>query len=418
MIIKLRGGEYARLFHLGEVNRNILDLLCASGLALCPILQYYIGPIDNMGISILIFVIPWVALRLIIKPMTRRGGAPVVIGLIIFLLYRSIVHEVYVKNIIFNLALIVLYVAAVSGCVNVRQFLCVSAMIATLASVLVVIQTATFYLAHRHIQLAPTSLFVPEASAWILQAKTGIIGVTQRAGKLYRPSAFFMEPSHMFLYTFPHLCLMLLSPNINRSRIRRAVLLSSGIILCTSGMGIVVTLGVWGLYYGLSSGKLNQIRINNLLRPRNFLLLLLFIVTLIGAFVTVPVLRQSVLRFLDRSAAGAINGRTRLANNLLRSLEGKQLLIGVTNTIQGLGFNMSGFAATLYKFGLVGVILGFWTYVYGVIHLKNAWFWISLIVVVVSFFSAQTHGTFYMIYYVFFILEGWNHTQMDKYSPW
>ena len=410
----MRDREYNKLIHLGESNRNILDLFCATVLALCPILQYYIGPFDNMGISILMIVMPWIALRLVINPKLFRGGIPVVIGLIAFLLYRTFVHEIFLKNIVFNLALIVLYVAAINGRINVRQFLRTSATTAALASVLVVIQTMIYYLSHKHLQLAPTSLFTPGASAWILQAKTGVIGVTQRVGELYRPSAFFMEPSHMFLYIFPHLCILLLSPNINRTRIRWAVLFSLGILLSTSGMGVLVTFGVWGLYYSMSSGQLNQLRLKNLFKPKNFLLLLLFLVALIGAFIKLPVLRQSALRFLDRSDAGAIAGRTRLAKNLLRSLEGKQLLLGVTSTIQGLEFNMSGFAATLYKFGIVGIILGYWTYIYGVIHLKNAWFWISLIVVIASFFSAQTHGTFYMIYYVMFIMEGWNHSQQDK----
>lgn len=421
MSINLRGGgEYSKLLHLGESNRNFLDLLCATGLAFCPILQYYVGPFENMGISILMAVMPWIALRLIYKLVRiatiPRGGTTVVIGLIAFLLYRSFVHELSGKNILFNLALIVLYLAAINGCVNVRQFLRTSAAVAATASVLVVIQTASYYLLHYHIQLAPTSLFIPEASAWILQAKTGIIGVTQRVGKLYRPSAFFMEPSHMFLYTFPHLCLMLLSPNINRARIRWAILFSIGIVLCTSGMGVVVTAGMWGLHYAMSSGRKNQLRIRNMLKPRNFIPVLFFLTALIGAFIAVPVVRQSVLRFLDMSESGAIAGRTRLATNLLRSLRGKRLLLGVTNTVEGIEFNMSGFAATLYKFGVVGVILGFWTYVYGVLRLKNAWFWISLIVVAVSFFSAQTHGTFYMIYYVFFIMEGWDHARLDKAS--
>lgn len=419
MTIYLRGnGEYSKLLHLGESNRNILDLVCATGLALCPILQYYIGPYDNLGISILIAVMPWIAVRLIYKLVRRssisHGSTAVVIGLIAFLLYRSFAHVVSIENIMFNLVLIVLYISAANGCINVRMFLHTSAAVAATASILVVIQTASYYLMHYHIQLAPTTLFTPEASAWILQAKTGIIGVTQRAGKLYRPSAFFMEPSHMFLYTFPHLCLMLLSPNNNIAKIRWAILFSLGIVLCTSGMGVVVTAGVWGLHYAMSSGRKNQLRLKNLLNPRNFILVLLFLAAVVGAFIAVPVVRQSALRFFDLSESGAIAGRTRLAVNLLRSLRGKQLLFGVTNTLEGIEFNMPGLAATLYKYGIVGVILSFWTYAYGVFKLKNAWFWISLIVVVVSLFSAHTHGTFYMIYYVFFIMEGWNHARLDS----
>lgn len=403
--------EYARLLHYGEENSQFLDIACASLLALCPILQYYVGIFEDAGITILIAVMPWIALRLLYKVVNNwiplRNLLPVV-GFLLFFVYRCVIHGILVKEILFNAALLVLFLAAVYGCVNVKQFITASSYVASAACVLVFIQTLSYYLLHRHIQLAPTALFTAEADPWILQAKTGVIGVTQRVGKLYRPSAFFMEPSHMFLYTFPHLYLMLLSPDLNRARIRRALLYTLGIVLCTSGMGVVISAGAWALYYSMSSGKKNRLHLHNLLKPRNFLLAFLFVIFSFAVAVTVPFVRESILRFLDFSDSGAIAGRTRLASNLLESLRGTQLLFGVTNTVAGLSFNMSGFAATLYKYGIVGVLLSYWTYLYGVFRLKGSYFWISLIIVGVSFFSAQTHGVFYMIYYTFFIFAGWN----------
>ena len=68
------------------------------------------------------------------------------------------------------------------------------------------------------------------------------------------------------------------------------------------------------------------------------------------------------------------------------------------------GDKYPGFLATVYKFGLIGVFLSYTVYVYGIVKCKNAYFWTSVFVVIISFYSAQTHGTFYMMYYIFIIL--------------
>ena len=413
MIVVKRGERaYSKLLQFGAENNNFIDLLYASLLALCPLLQYYIGIFEDAGITILIVVVPWLLFRLLYK--TCRGNKmpiakfSVIFGLLVFFAYKAVIHDLNIKNIAFNVALILLYLSAACGCLNIKQFILAASKVATVACILVIIQTISYYLLNYHIQLAPTSLFTEDAWAWVLLAKTGLIGVTQQMGSLYRPSAFFMEPSHMFLYVFPHLCFMVLSPNMNRVKLRRGVLYSIGLILTTSGMGLIVVAGVWGLYFTMSSGVQNKLRLQNILKPKNILLVMFFVVLGVGAFVSVPVIREGVMRFLDTSDAGAIAGRTRLANMLLESLGSKNIIFGVESTTAGLDFNMPGFVATIYKFGIIGTVFSYWIYLYGVFKLKGHFFWISLIVVVTSFFSAQTHGAFYMMYYAFIILEGWN----------
>ena len=403
--------EYSRLLSLGSENTQFLDRLCAVILALCPILQYYVGPVENAGVTILICVIPWFALKLLFRVRNNPiiiNKLGIVAGLLIFLIYRSFIHGIDIKSVVFNIALFVLYVSAIYGCINIRHFIYTASLVAAVASILVVVQTAGYYVLHHHFVLAPTKLFTQDADAWVLLAKTGLIGVTQRKGTLYRPSAFFMEPSHMFLYCFPHLFLMLLSPDINKFKIKMAILYSFGLMLCTSGMGLVVTVGAWGLYFSMSNGVQNQLRLKNLLQPRNLLFVFLFLAMAVGVFLTVPVVRESIMRFLDLSNAGAIAGRTRLSGMYLKTLRGSALLFGVSNTTEGLNFNMSGFAATLYKCGILGVVLSYWMYVYGLLKLKQQFWWIDCIVIVASFFSAQTHGAFYMMYYSFILFEGWN----------
>lgn len=405
-----RGNEYSKLVCFGEENNLWIDKACAFFLAIAPILQHYKGIVEDAGITILVIFFPWILFRLLYKVLRhytfRLSEVNIVIGLLFFILYRAFIHGISLFNLVYNVIMIFYFLAAATGNINIKYYIKTSANVAALACFSIILQYICHYILRFHLQLVPTSLLLPEADQWILGAQTGLAGITGRIGTLYRPSAFFLEPSHMFLYTFPHIFFTLFSSDLNKNKIKRAILLSLGLIFTTSGMGVLTVGGAWGAYFALTSGKANNFHLKNIFRAKNFLTVIILLVAVIVLTVSVPFIRQSVMRFLDSSDGGAIAGRTRLANDLLGTLTGTQLLFGVTNTLEGIEFNMSGFAATLYKFGLIGVLLSYSTYVIGLIKLKRQYFWISLLIIIVSFFSAQTHGTFYMMYYVFIILEG------------
>lgn len=403
--------SYANLVHFGEENCIWPDKLCAFLLACSPILQHYKGIISDAGITILIVVFLWVVCRILIRSASvtsysDKTGFYMVLGLLVFFLYRAVIHDISAETIIYNIIMIVIFFAASQGYLNIKYFLYAAASISIVASICIIVQYVCFYILGFHLQLAPTSLFLPESSAWILEAQTGLAGVTGVIGSLYRPSAFFMEPSHLFLYVFPHLFIVLFSKELYKRRLFIAVLLTIGLVFSTSGMGIVTAVCAWMAYFILLSGKKRKITVKSIFKPRNIMLIIAGIVLIILLFMYVPFIHDSVMRFMDRSNNGAIAGRTRLANDLLSSLHGKNLLFGVTNTTEGITFNLSGFAATLYKFGIIGIILSYSTYVLGLIRLRRQYFFISLLIIGVSFFSAHTHGTFFMLYFVFILLEG------------
>ena len=405
---------YADVVHLGERNKIMVDKICAFLLALTPITQYYIGIVEDASITIMVVLLPWVVARMFFNLSGRRnvnyGNIPLALVMFLFMMYKTFIHEFAFANLIFNAVLTIYYFAVALGCINVKYMIEASGKIATLASILIIIQYISQYILGIHIPFAPTALFTEEGQVWTLAARTGFAGVTQRIGTLYRPSAFFMEPSHMFLYIFPHIYLLLFSSDLNKQKRNRALLYSVGITLSTSGMGVLTVALAWGLHLALSNGRRNILRLRNLLKGKNLFFVSMLAVGAIMMFIFVPFFRESIYRFLDLSDSGAIAGRTRLANALLATLKGDKLVFGVTNTTAGISFNMAGFAATLYKFGVVGIILSYAVYGYGVIKLKRQYFWIALLVIVISFFSAQTHGTFYMMYYIFILLEG-NYTQ-------
>jgi len=409
--------EYSKIVYFGAENNQWIDRVGAFFLALTPILQHYNGLIVDAGVSVLVVLFPWIALRIVNKimryPTIKRQQLYIVLGLLMFLVFRTVIHGFTIMFLIYNVVMIVYFIGAAIGCINVKYFLKSAAGIAMLACILIMIQYVCYYILGFHLQLVPTSFVLPEAEAWKLGAQTGLAGITGKMGSLYRPSAFFLEPSHMFLYTFPHIFMMLFSPKMNWRKIGIAILFTIGMVCSTSGMGIVTVAGAWGAFFAFANGRENRLDIRNALKARNFTMLMALAFAGVAAIICVPFLRAAVMRFLDSSNRGAIAGRTRLANDLLATLEGTKLWFGVTNSTTGIGFNMSGYAATRYKFGIIGTILSYTTYVWGIIGLRRQYFWISILVVAVSFFSAQTHGTFYMMYYVLIILEG-NYVQLMK----
>lgn len=409
MVIKIRGIDrkfgYSEVFEPDRRNSRMIDKICAFLLAFTPILQHYKGLLEDLGITIMLVTLFWYFVRFLLRiPKIRIPS--MIIGLLIFQLYKSLIHGTSFMGLAYAFVMVFLYIAAVDNLINIAYFLRISCGIASVASILIVIQYICYYLLGFHLQLVPTSLLLPEAEQWILGAQTGLAGITGRIGTLYRPSAFFLEPSHMFLYVFPHIFIMLFSPGKSRWKLHKGILLSIGVVLTTSGMGLMTVAFAWAVYYALTSGKVNKLSPKNLLKPRNFMIFCIFVVVAMLLVICVPTVRESFMRIIDFSNKGAIAGRTRLSLQLITSLGIMEWVIGVTNTLEGIEFNMPGFLATVYKFGLVGVFLSYTVYVYGILKCKNAFFWISVFVVGISFFSAQTHGTFYMMYYTFVILYG------------
>ena len=72
--------------------------------------------------------------------------------------------------------------------------------VSMVASAALLLQYACFYVFGFHLQLVPTGLLLPSADQWVLGAQTGLAGITGKMRDFYRPSAFFLEPSHTYIY--------------------------------------------------------------------------------------------------------------------------------------------------------------------------------------------------------------------------
>ena len=203
------GDLFDSLANFGAHNTTILDKICALLVALGPLLQNYIGPPYNAGITALIFVFAWSCLRLIsilqYKRIQNRNFIAVLPHVCLFL-YKIIAHGTTFVEFMQNVFLVTVCLAAVAGCINIYYVVKYSAIIASVGYCGIVLQTVCYYLFGCHITMAPTALFTSHAQQWVGVVTTGLISISGRKGSMNRPSAFSWNLL-AFLYCFPMLFL-------------------------------------------------------------------------------------------------------------------------------------------------------------------------------------------------------------------
>ncbi len=404
--------EYLSLPFFGEDNKLVIDKVCAFLFVLSPILQHYKGIYQNAGFTVLLLLLPYIIYKLFKSSINEKmmvALAPAVL----FQLYRLVDHTFSISKVMYATCMIVFFLAFACGCLNFKYIIKSAIYISCAAGVLIVLQYIFFYIGRIHIQLVPTSLLLDKSSIWIPGAKTGLIAVNGQSNGFYRPSAFFLEPSHMMLYCFPALFVLLLSPRINRERMSLAILITAGIVLSTSGMGIAIAFGAWTVYFGLyRNGRDNEnvAKLSNLFSRQSVLLLAGMLIVFILMYFSVDFVSNAVNRIFTKNGSNAIDGRVQMAQSLIGDMNVGQFLFGATENVSDIHFNLSGFYSTLFKYGIAGLILSYAFYYFGILKLHGAYFWINLIVISISFFTAHTHGTFYMLYFSAVLFNGFYST--------
>lgn len=397
-------------FKLGEGFASFSDKICAFLMALLPLLQHYKGPYKNMGFTVILLLCPILFFKFLThsnRDKIDSNCAKAIFPLLLFELYTVTVHQISLSRILYGGFMILIFIFMMSGVVNVRLFFKSSLLIAKIASIAIIAQTVSYYVLKYHIRIIPVNMLLEEGSdIWINRSVYGI----SRIGEMYRPSGIFLEPSHLFLYTFPLLCMLLLLPEINKYGIKDAIIISLSVLLSTSGFGIVCVVMLWIVYrIFYKDGEIDKLAIEKLMSLRTWIIVVGVFIILIVAYNYVPIIRNNIKRIFDfeTGTSVAIDGRVNLANNFIKKLSGSTLLFGVAERVEQIDFNMAGFHATLYKWGIIGVVLTYIFYGQGIFRLKQSYFYMSLIIVVVSYFSAHTHGTFFMMYFTVFLMNGY-----------
>ena len=399
---------------------KILDRVAASMLALCPVLQHYRGLIFNAALTVMVIVAAYLVCRIAGKLKSfRLADLKPVWALIVYMIYRVVDHGTSVTELGQSGVLIIYFMAAAMDCIDLR-WMCRTAMVVSgIAALLLVVQYFCYYLLGFHLQLVPTELLLPSADQWVLCAQTGLASINGeiRPNGFYRPSAFFLEPSHVYIYIFPHLMIKLFGKSQSRSRLCQAVILSLGLVLCTSGMGIAAVCLTWGLFLAFYNEQTQTFSLRNILRRRTKIILACAAVAFIIAVIVFPPIRTAVVRIFtnDPGKRTAIGGRVARALEGLRDMSPRQWIFGESDTLQGITYNMPGLIGALQRYGLIGMVLSAEFYTKSIWKLKMPFWLPAAVILITSFFSAHTHSTVGMMYYVLILMRGY-HTRLRTES--
>lgn len=403
--------QYDSLHKKVRIRKSAISWLISLIIVLGPILQHYKGRIWDLGSDLYIFLFPVVLFLLIRKGrITVRYSLPMIfLGLWIGLSHGFTLN-VFGREIL----LIVLYVAIDSDVIDTTSLAGIAISIAEIASILIIVQYICYYILGFHLQLVPTSLLKDSAEQWVMLAKTGRISVTGSTMSFYRPSAFFLEPSHIATFSFPLLIYLLTSRRTTKQDIRKAINITVGVLLSTSGIGIVFCIGVWCIYfllYSASARNSTKSLAKRLFTARNLIILIAILLILILAFYTVPLFRKSVTRIFvpEQNGNNAMQARNASGSRLIRWLSGKEAFLGVGLANKGdvAEWNIAGFYYMFYIYGLVGVVLSLYFYVRTIGRKVAVSSWIALFVIVLSFFSVHTYAVFYRFYLTAFVMIGY-----------
>lgn len=414
------------------------DYLCVWLLVLCPLLQHYRGLVVDARATAMVLVAPYVLVRLWMKNTVRFK---IVLPMIVYGIFR-IIHGGFAFSDIGREGLVCFFLVAVeSGIIDTKRFFRALTVVSVAASVVIIVQYICYYVFGFHLQVVVTDWFLKSSEQWIGLAQTGAVSITGKPTNFYRPSAFFLEPSHMALYCTPAVLLLLLSPGMTKLRLVLAALVSVGVVASTSGMGIVMCVGLWLLYLTFYCGEgsenksigIGKLRIKGFkakdihfkgfswkfikikpftwkgftLRPINVVMIggLMLLVVLMYLFV--DVFRSSINRILFTDGGyNAILGRTKVGAYVVGNMDAIDLIFGERNPGKEADWYMSAFFDVIYRYGLIGFVLSYVFYTVTLFKVKREYRWMALLVLGLSFFSVHTHGSAFMPYLCTVLLAG------------
>lgn len=413
---------------------TLLDSVCAMLLVLCPFLQNYQGLLVDARATVLILLAPYILIRLW---MQNRVNWLIVSPMLLFSLWKFIDNGTDFTEIGREGLICLFLLAAASGVIDFKVFLRAWIAVAAMGSVLILVQYVCYYLLDYHLQLIPTHLFLSNSDQWMGLAETGKISILGNPTKMYRPSSIFMEPSHMAMYCVPAQLMLLLSPGFNWKRGALAALITVGVVASTSGLGIVLCMGLWFLYLALYCGEGGQnkpilfikgfsvksytfkgVPIKGkrygkfttpafIIRPINIVLVGSLVLAAILMYAFVEVFRDSINRILfSEDGYNAIAGRTDSGMLAVSKLTGSEWLFGKAVPGTEAGWYMPAFYEMIYKYGLIGFAISYGFYVISLFKLKRQYAWLALMILGLSYFSIHTHGSAFMLLYCILLLAG------------
>lgn len=184
----------------------------------------------------------------------------------------------------------------------------------------------------------------------------------------YRPYGFFLEPAHYSQYALIALALVMFRWKLRASSVLLAALLTLGIVLSTSGQGLLISATLWVVYIGslsfISRGPKGLVSMGAVT---------LLLIALLPRVMTSTVVQNTVSRFSAGADSAAVSGRSQgfelvlSQESVIRGLLG----VGWGNTPEGIWFSSIAYVA--YTLGILGLLLVLALFVRQFLHARESY---------------------------------------------
>lgn len=357
---------------LKDVEAKLLALIFAFS----PFFQHYVLPGigKNLEYLLILLVGGGYAVLSILKRnvLTAKNVAtPALVIMAVYCIINHVIERNYIyKPEITNIVNIISFFAVLFIClfdfrnISVRQYYYrYVENIAVAMSIIVFAQIVIYYVFGNAITFDRSFLF-PFKDCFSDSGKQYLLTSRMVINGLFRPSAFFLEPAH-----FSQFCTIGLACSLIREDIllnKRAIIISAGIVLTTSGLGILSVAFIWAVFLYINSEGISRKRMNRMIIGTLFFV---FVVCIL--FFVSESFRSAVMRIVVSSNGydSGIQGRTRNIV-LINRLSLQELIFGMGyKNIPTYGnlntqYYLTGIFELIYCQGIIGTSLFVICYIY------------------------------------------------------
>lgn len=366
------------------IKKINLKKLYSIIIALCPLLYNYRAfSIGNSNISVgLIIMLCFIPIG-IFENIKRRNYIP--FPIVLFFLYFIVNCRFNAYYILFSILVITTWMMTKTPLINYLIVYKVIICISILSSICIIIQFIFHFVTGNHIPMNIPSLLCND---YTFLVKTG----KQIGSNMYRPSAFFLEPSHNSVYVLVALIALIRDEiELHANHLREIIIITIGVVLSTSGIGFFCV-GLL-LFYRLFFKEKFTIR-----KIINIFFVGIICCLCIYFLLRIDFIQQIVNRVLGNyEGYNAITGRTFAYDWLIPDMKKYEKIWGVGYLNRPI-FYVTGYILHRYCLGLIGVFL-FWFMLFHNITKKT---YRGLIITVLYFGLYFTTSNIYSSALIFF----------------
>ena len=362
--------------------------LYALFLSILPIVMEYKTPELHYGLATILIAIGMLYAGAISIGRVNKIDKGLVVVLALYLGYS--LYKSTGLNFLLPIAILVHISAISTGFVNFEYFRKYIETFSLVASLCVLAQQLIHITTGIHIPFINANWLTDELQYYVPLITSGYGNEA-----MYRPSAFFLEPSHFTQYVIYGLGSSLFK---TLPSFKKPIILSLGLFATTSGMGFVLTFAIWGWWYltykrrGASRGLIKTV-----------IMLALLMIAALALFSNIPFFAGIMSRFIGSgdSDYNAIDGRLFFWNSLFGGENFNSLLFGFgEQALLEEEVYFTGFMKILFAYGIVGFVFYAIFLLYLLFHMKNKLCRMYVIIYIGLLFVANLTGFINIIFFV------------------